>query len=135
MAGFHLAVAWLMPRLGTIPDAYHMDLIDDGQKPVLRLAGLDDYAVTLELDPATHLPAVLRWMAPPTVVVSSASRGPIDVSPVEWTTAFSDFQALGGVLWPRHLTTSFNHAVYEDCKIAKTKINQPIDPRVFQPGK
>lgn len=87
---------------------------EDGQRLVDINSG-DGVAVTLALDPATHLPAR---------VVSKASHPNLGDVIVE--TRFANYQTVGGLQLPAHLLTTIDGARTADLRLSSQTLDQDV---------
>lgn len=51
---------------------------------------------------------------------------------VEMRVLFTDYRRVNGLLLPHHITTTFNHQVFEEVEIRQYKINREISPKKFE---
>lgn len=122
---------------------------------VLQAKGTDGYSMRVSIDAATHLPAMIAYLARQSVMVSTTStvamRGkeivsqapvsppvPVDtdhLAMVEYRLAPSKFKAQGGLNWPHRLTETVGPDVVSQTELGKFRFNPRLEPRRFEIGR
>ncbi|MEO7193161.1 MAG: hypothetical protein ABI051_19115 [Vicinamibacterales bacterium] len=156
-------IAFVLPLFGAAPTVVPLQFASPSRQQSnsaadsIDVVGPDGFTWHLFLDPTTHLPSRLTWMAKPLVLMSTTSLvtvapggrvmarpGDAPMSPssndptvgmpdVEWQLAISEYRISDGLNWPHRLTTSYGGRKYDDLKLGNFKINSSIDTKTFRP--
>jgi hypothetical protein len=100
----------------------------------LQFDAPDGFKVTVELDPATHLPLRLRYQA--SVRLPFPSGQPIMGLPpavdAEVTVAFSDRRRVGSLLLAHHLTTTAKGLTFDELRFDTVRVDPGLRPDDFK---
>jgi len=122
---------------------------------VLEATGTDRYRMRLSVDAATHLPAMIEYLAGQGVMVSTSSRvavrgnevvsqtpvsppAPVDTTGlpmVEHRLVPSNFKVQGGLNWPHRLTVTVGADVVSQMDLGAFRLNPKLDARRFDIGR